>query len=87
MVILKFTQGAWVTLFVTGLLIVLCIVIQGHYQRVRAKLAELNSQLGDMLTLTGSKKAEVAPQTLDPKKQTAVLMVNAIQRAGHSLRC
>lgn len=84
-VILKFTQGAWVTIFVTGLLIALCLLIQRHYARVRAKLLELNAQLGDMQTLVGSKEA-VAPAELDPRKQTAVLLVNTYSGLGiHTL--
>jgi hypothetical protein len=83
-VILKFAQGAWVTIFVTGLLILLCLMIHRHYVRVRAKLAELNKQLGDMETLTGP-KAEFPPE-VDPKKQTAVLLVNAYSGLGiHTL--
>jgi len=79
-VILKFTQGAWVTLFVTGVLIFVCLMIHGHYGRVRAKLVELNAQLGDMQTLAVS-KIEVVPE-LAPKKQTAVLLVNAYGGLG-----
>jgi len=83
-VILKFTQGAWVTLFVTGVLIILCLLIQGHYTRVRLKLSELNAQLGDMGALTGSAKEE--PPPIDPKKQTAVLLVNSYSGLGiHTL--
>jgi hypothetical protein len=83
-VILKFTQGAWVTIFVTGLLILLCLLIHRHYVRVRAKLAELNKQLGDMATLTGPQVGE--PPPVDPKKQTAVLLVNAYSGLGiHTL--
>ncbi len=83
-VILKFTQGAWVTLFVTGLLILLCILIQRHYTRVRVKLTELNAQLGDMQTLVGTKRE--TPPPMDPKKQTAVLLVNAYGGLGiHTL--
>ena len=59
-VILKFKQGAWVTIFVTGLLIVLCMLIHRHYLRMRAKLAELNAQLGDMQTLAGGDAVEHA---------------------------
>jgi hypothetical protein len=88
-VILKFAQGAWVTLLVTSLLISLCLLIHGHYVRVRAKLTELNSQLGDMQTLAaGSKGDDEAPEpvSLDPKKQTAVLLVNAYSGLGiHTL--
>ncbi len=84
-VILKFTQGAWVTIFVTGLLIILCLIIHGHYARVRLKLTELNAQLGDMQTLVGSKGA-VEHVELDPKKQTAILLVNAYGGLGiHTL--
>jgi amino acid transporter len=86
-VIIKFTEGAWVTLFVTGVLIIVCLLIHGHYARVRAKLAELNSQLGDMQQLvSGGEETEHEPTPLDPKKQTAVLLVNAYSGLGiHTL--
>jgi amino acid transporter len=83
-VILKFMQGAWVTIFVTSVLFLLCVLIHGHYLRVRAKLAELNAQLGDMQTLAGEKVAD--PPAMDPKKQTAVLLVNHYSGLGiHTL--
>jgi hypothetical protein len=83
-VILKFALGAWVTLFVTGVLIIVCLLIQRHYRRVRAKLTELNAQLGDMQTLAGSKPEVVAAP--DPKKQTAVFLVNSYGGLGiHTL--
>jgi hypothetical protein len=85
-VILKFTQGAWVTLFVTGLLIWLCILIHRHYQRVRAKLVELNAQLGDMHLLAGPPPDDEAPAQLNPKKQTAVMLVSSYGGLGiHTL--
>jgi amino acid transporter len=86
-VILKFTQGAWVTLLVTSVLIVVCLLIHGHYQRVRAKLHQLNAQLGDMQELAGAGDTAAAqPTPLDPKKQTAVLLVNAYSGLGiHTL--
>jgi amino acid transporter len=87
-VVLKFSQGAWVTLFVTGVLIILCLLIHGHYVRVRAKLAELNAQLGDMQELVSSdeKKEPEPPVALDPRRQTAVLLVNAYSGLGiHTL--
>ena len=83
-VILKFTQGAWVTIFVTGLLIMLCILIHRHYARVRAKLVELDAQLGDMQTLAGARNE--APPEIDQKKQTAVLLVSGYSGLGiHTL--
>jgi amino acid transporter len=84
-VILKFAQGAWVTLFVTGLLIWLCILIHRHYERVRVKLAEINAQLGDMQTLAGP-PGDQPPPPLDPKKQTAVMLVSSYSGLGiHTL--
>ena len=84
-VILKFRQGAWVTLFVTSLLIGLCLLIHRHYERVRAKLAELNAQLGDMQTLVSPKSNRV-PAPMDPKKQTAVMLVSTYGGLGiHTL--
>ena len=83
-VILKFRQGAWMTIFVTGILIILCLVIQRHYRRVREKLLELNAQLGDMQTLAGTNPKEV-PE-MSAKKQTAVFLVNSYGGLGiHTL--
>jgi amino acid transporter len=75
-VFLKFWQGAWVTILVTGVLIGLCILIHRHYARVRVKLAELNEQLGDMHSLVGGAPSDHIPAELDSKKQTAVMLVS-----------
>ncbi len=84
-VILKFTQGAWMTILVTSVLISVCILINRHYRRVRQKLAELNAQLGDMQALVGEPGDHV-PTELDPKKQTAVLLVSNYSGLGiHTL--
>jgi hypothetical protein len=84
-VYLKFAVGAWVTIFVTGMLILLCLLIQRHYRRVRAKLVELNAQLGDIQTLASSAR-ESGGAELDPKKQTAVFLVNSYSGLGiHTL--
>ena len=83
-VILKFAQGAWVTLFVTGVLILVCILIQRHYLRVRDKLIELNAQLGDVQSLTSTRTKPVPDLT--SKGQTAVMLVNAYGGLGiHTL--
>ena len=82
-VILKFTQGAWVTMFVTGLLIWLCILIHRHYVRVRAKLSELNAQLGDMhVAGRGGRSPEHPPVRDGAKKQTAVFLVSTYSGLG-----
>ena len=42
----KFTHGGWLTLVITSIVILLCYMIKGHYNRVRKGVRELD----DMLT-------------------------------------
>ena len=67
----KFTEGGWVTLVVTGILIALCLWIKKHYDIVRQHLGRLDDILSDIPQTQESK-----PQALDPKGQTAILLVN-----------
>jgi amino acid transporter len=79
----KFTEGGWMTLVVTAVLISLCFLIRKHYRGVRAKLADLSAILTDLPIPpgTGAKVLE-----LDPGRQTAVLLVAAYSGLGvHSL--
>src|SRR5258706_2502193 len=41
----KFTEGGWVTILVTSGFIILCYLIRGHYNRVRAALKTLDETL------------------------------------------
>lgn len=41
--VLKFTDGGWLTLVVTGSFIVLCVLIKRHYNHVRTLLGRLNA--------------------------------------------
>ena len=41
----KFREGAWLTLVITGSLVILCFVIKRHYRVVMQKLQELYAQL------------------------------------------
>src|SRR6185436_13104708 len=42
---IKFLDGGWVTLLVTGVLIGFCFVVRSHYRRVRAMLSTLDETL------------------------------------------
>ena len=46
--VIKFTQGGWVTLMVTGALVLLCFLVRSHYQRVRGVLKSLDDVLSDL---------------------------------------
>src|SRR5262249_34569276 len=42
-VILKFGQGAWVTLILTGSLILICVLIRDHYEQTQKVLKRLDA--------------------------------------------
>ena len=73
----KFTQGGWITLVVTSALIALCLMIKGHYTKVRSTLKRLDDILTDIPVVGAA-----APPPLNPKEPTAVLMVSAFSGFG-----
>jgi amino acid transporter len=76
-VVEKFPQGGYVTLFVTGAVVVACMVINRHYRTVFANLRKLYATLED---LPLSHKGPVAP--VDPKSATAAIYVASYGGVG-----
>jgi len=76
-VIEKFSEGGWVTLAVTALLIGLCFVIRRHYVGVRRDLRRLDSIMGALPS-----HAAPAGQPLDNRLPTAVLLVGGYSGLG-----
>jgi amino acid transporter len=74
----KFSQGGWLTLAVTGTLVILCFAIRRHYRTVARALARLYSQLAAVPFPASA----AAPAALDPKKPTAVVLVGEYGGAG-----
>jgi K+ transporter len=79
-VVLKFHEGGWLTLFITGTLVAVAVVIKRHYSRTGRQLRRLNSlvELEQMEAVDGMAappKKKEAPG-FDPKGETAVLFVN-----------
>ncbi len=66
----RFTKGGWVTLAVTGTLVVLCFVIRKHYRTTYAKLGQLYDELKSLPPEPGA-----APRPLDPQAPTAAVLV------------
>lgn len=58
----KFHEGGWITLLVTGSLLVLCLVIRRHYQMVGSKLSQLYSELRDVPSLAAKKAQAPHPR-------------------------
>ena len=77
----KFTEGGWLTLVITTVVILLCFLIRWHYRSVLQQLQRLNDVLGGLpSTSTG------APKPIDAKKPTAILLVTEYGGLGiHSL--
>jgi amino acid transporter len=80
-IVVKFEIGAWLTLVVTSVLIGVCIMIRRYYRKVYDKLGLLSVDVEPP-----GPDAAPAPDHLDIKKSTAVLLVGAYGGLGvHAL--
>ncbi len=79
----KFTEGGWLTLVITGMLVGLCFMIKRHYARVVAAIRRLDVDLPDPLALPNAPKEVSA---IDPEQPVAVLFVGGYGGLGrHAL--
>lgn len=79
-VVVKFAEGGWVTLAVTGGLIVLVLTIRAHYRRTHRLLRRLDGLVTASQADTGK---ELAPAVEpDPKAKTAVVLVGGFNGTG-----
>jgi amino acid transporter len=82
--VLKFRQGGWVTLLITGAFIGLCGLVRRHYNGVQKALRRLDDMLVN-LPFPESTGAEPVPMP-EPSGPTAVLLVNGYSGLGiHTL--
>lgn len=90
MVIMKFGEGGWVTLFFTGSLVVVAILIKRHYYQT----AKLLHRLNNLVTVAESAEEVLLNPAInikqeakvDPKAKTAVLLVSGFNGIGlHTL--
>jgi amino acid transporter len=89
--ILKFNEGGWITLFITGTLIALAVIIKRHYDATFKLLRKLDDlvQAADSsepaLPAAKGKTSAEGPK-FDPKAKTAVVLVNGFNGLGlHTL--
>jgi len=73
----KFAHGGWLTLVITSVVIMLCYLIKGHYNRVRKGVRELD----DMLVAMPHKGAS-STEPVNPKEMTAVQLVSGYSGFG-----
>jgi hypothetical protein len=78
----KFAEGGWLTLVVTVSFIVLCLLIQQHYGRVRAEIKKMD----EILTTLPAEPKPAAIKSIDPAQPVAVVLVSGYGGLGiHSL--
>lgn len=77
-VVEKFTEGGWLTLLTTGLIIGLCVAIKSHYEQVRQQLRMI-----DALYAPKPDWGEDLPEPpLDPEQPTAIFLVGKNRGLG-----
>ncbi|MFH1199195.1 MAG: APC family permease [Candidatus Omnitrophota bacterium] len=88
MVIIKFKEGGWLTIFITGSIVALAIVIKRHYKHTLKHLKRLNN----LISVAEVSRSEYAAKNLmvelkpDLKAKTAVILVNGYNGLGlHTL--
>jgi len=85
--IVKFFEGGWITLLVTGFLIWGAFRIKSHYAKMKVQLQRLN----DLVTAATSNEttpndAKISATACDPTARTAVFLVNGYNGLGlHTL--
>jgi amino acid transporter len=80
----KFLEGGWVTLTVTGTVVLLCYAIRAHYRSVSGALAQLYSELGSLTDKLPPSAAAVGEP--DANRPTAAVLVSAYGGLGiHTL--
>jgi amino acid transporter len=80
----KFLEGGWVTLAVTGSLVLLCYAIRAHYAEVARALSRLHAELKSLVESRPEPPA--SPAEPDPDGPTAALLVSSYGGLGiHTL--
>ncbi|HQS57458.1 MAG TPA: APC family permease [Gallionellaceae bacterium] len=73
----KFSEGGWVTVLITGLVVGLCLLVHRHYAETKAKLREV-----EKLFAKSIKPGASLPKKLNPELPTAVFMVDENRGVG-----
>jgi hypothetical protein len=73
----KGAEGGWMTILVTSLLVVLCLVIKRHYRKVQENLGRLDGIIAAIPAHSGKPNP-----VIDPSTPTAVLLVGSYGGLG-----
>ena len=75
---LKFDQGGWVTIAMTGGVVLVCLAIRHHYDKVNTAVSQLEVDILPDLYSAESR----TPNTRDPSASTAILLTNGFNGLG-----
>ena len=67
----KFSEGGWVTLLITGMVIGVCLLIRSHYDDVRRQLRKID----ELFVAVPTWDDKVSAPQIDPSQPTAVFLV------------
>ena len=84
--VVKFFEGGWITLFVTGILIGVAFWVKRHYRQIQVQLQRLNELVAAATVSEAKPGAPVPAPACQPGARTAVLLVNGFNGLGlHTL--
>lgn len=73
----KFTEGGWMTILITSVVIVACLINHAHYASLKRKISAADE------AMSGAEYPDIInPPQLDPSKPTAVLIVGSSRSGG-----
>ena len=78
----KFASGAWKTVLVTSAVIGICLLIRRHYDRVKARMSEIEAELGGAMFGNSGRTVPEEKPKMDPRQQTAVFLVGGSSATG-----
>ncbi len=73
----KFSEGGWVTVLITGVVVALCLFIHKHYAETKAKLREVEKLFEQSVQIDPG-----LPRKLDPELPTAIFLVDEHRGVG-----
>lgn len=79
----KFTSGAWVAIFLTAVIALICMIINDHYKFVNKYFKKIYDNKNLQLTSKDLENIKaITPQKLNSQHKTAILLVNRNYQAG-----
>ena len=85
--VVKFSEGGWVTLFVTGILVAVAFWVKSHYKQTQHQLQQLNELVAAAgIDAANIKSTDTPAVPCNPNARTAVFLVNGFNGLGlHTL--